>query len=201
MTRKLAILILPLLLCLTGCTSKEEVRETAIQQFDICQTAVEEALRPYLFVLQDDTNPEDNYEGSDYYVRYLSVSVDSNTEISIILENPLNRLRDTESRVSVSLSHSYSGEKDTLPTSQTELFASVVQATGNTAVTEDLCRNVLEDAQTKENSSDGSYREGEYTSEKDGIYLYYYDDGELSWSLTYEGTLPPLENSSEENSG
>lgn len=201
MTRKLVFLILPLLLCLTGCTTREEVQKTAIQQFDICQSAVEEALRPYLFVLQDDTNPQDNYEGSDYYVRYLSVPIDSNTEISIILENPLDRLFDNQSRVSVSLSHSYSGQKDILPDSQMGLFSSVVQATGNTAITEKLCRSVLEDAQTKENSSDGSYREGEYTSKKDGIYLYYYDDGELSWSLTYEGTLPPLENSSEENSG
>lgn len=193
MSKKLVLLVLPLLLCLTGCTTKAEIRENAIRQFDTCQASVSQALRPYLFVLQDDTQPEDNYEDSDYYVRYLSVPINEDTEISIILENPISNLQDNQSRVSVTLSQNYTAGKSLSPDQHIPLFAAVVQATGNEAVTEDLCHSVLDNAQPEKTASDSTYLEGEYTSSEEGVELYFYDDEEISWSLTYEGTLPPVE--------
>lgn len=194
MSKKLVLLVLPLLLCLTGCTTKAQIRENAVQQFDACQASLSQALRPYLFVLQDDTQPEDNYEDSDYYVRYLSVPIDKDTEISIILENPIGNLQDNQSRVSVILSQLYNSTGKSLPPDQQlPVFAAMVQATGNAAVTEDLCRSVLDSAQPEKTASDSTYLEGEYASEEEGVHLYFYDDGEISWSLTYEGVLPPME--------
>ena len=82
--QKIVAAILPVLLCLTtsGCTSREEARQAAAQRFDTYQTAMSEALRPYLFVLQDETSPDDNYESSNYYVRNYTVTLDDDTDIS-----------------------------------------------------------------------------------------------------------------------
>ena len=188
MVRKVFLTMIPFLLLLSGCTSKEEARTIAVERFDACQAAMIQALRPYLYVLRNDTNEQDNYEDSDYYVRYYSVPLDENTEMAIMLESYLGNLN-TE-KVSVTLSHTYQENNTVLPKKYLPVFSSVIQATGNTQVTETLCKDFMEDpsvgeaTHTKEN-----YDERSYVSDDGHTFLYYYDDGEYTWNLTYEGEL------------
>lgn len=186
-TQKIVAAILPVLLCLTtsGCTSREEARQAAAQRFDTYQTAMSEALRPYLFVLQDETSPDDNYEGSNYYVRNYTVTLDDDTDISIILKTRLSS--GASGTASITLNHIYAGTESTAAKTYTPVFSALVQATGNDEVTDSLCQEFLQGLPESQEDT-GSGRTDE-CSVSDTSSLYYYDDGEYSWSLSYEGEL------------
>ncbi len=188
MVRKIFLAVMPVLLLLSGCTSKEEARTIAIERFDTCQVAMTQALRPYLYVLHDDTHDADNYEDSDYYVRYYSVPLDENTEMAVMLESYLGNLG--AEKVSVTLSHTYQENSDVLPKKYLPVFSSIIQATGNLQVTENLCKDFMEDPSVGEAThTTESYDERSYVSDDGSTFLYYYDDGEYTWNLTYEGEL------------
>ena len=88
---------------------------------------------------------------------------------------------------SITLNHIYAGAETTAAQTYTPVFSALVQATGNADVTDSLCQEFLEDLPESQEIT-GSGRTDE-CSVSDTSSLYYYDDGEYSWSLSYEGEL------------
>lgn len=187
--KRMILLLLPLFLCMSGCVSKEEARETAAQKFDRCQTSMEAAIEPYLYVMREDTQPGDNYESSDYYIRYYTVELDEATQISVMLETCLSDVPEPSHLVSITMSHTY-GLGSNAPESHLAPFAAMVQSTGNQAVTKDFCVQFLTDSSVGTTGDpQEQYNEKYYYSEDGKTFLYYYDDTEYSWQLSYEGEL------------
>lgn len=194
--KRVILLLMPLLICMAGCVSKEEAREAAVEDFERCQANMETAMSPYLYVVREDTQPEDNYEASDYYIRYYTIELDDATWISVMLESCLSEISKESHLVSITMSHTYalgSGE----PESHLSPFAAIVQATGNQAVTKEFCLQFLTDSSLGVTGDlQEQYNEKYYISEDGQTFLYYYDDAEYSWKLSYEGTLMLPEESS-----
>ena len=187
--KRMILLLLPLFLCMSGCVSKEEARETAAQEFDRCQASMEAAMAPYLYVVREDTQPEDNYESSDYYIRYYTVDLDEATQISIMLETCLSDIPEQSHLVSITMSHTYALGSNA-PESHLAPFAAMVQSTGNRSVTKDLCMKFLTDSSLGTTGDpQEQYNEKFYHSEDGKTFLYYYDDTEYSWKLSYEGEM------------
>ncbi len=187
--KRMILLLLPLFICMSGCVSKEEARATAAQEFDLCETNMEAAMEPYLYVLREDTQPEDNYESSDYYIRYYTVELDAATQISIMLETYLPEISGQSHLVSITMSHTYALGNG-VPEEHLAPFAAMVQSTGNQAVTKDFCMQFLTDSSLGTTGDTvESYNEKVYYSEDGRTFLYYYDDTEYSWKLSYEGEL------------